>query len=436
MPLTISSPKQSIEPEADAVLNRPLSRLGFAFVWLFIFSVPWENMSVIEGLGTIGRTIGMVAFGFGILAVLDRGKLRRMDGAQILMIAFGCWRMMTYFWSFSPDGTLHAIGTTLQVIGMIWLLNQYGFGRTQRLALLQAFVLGTCVSSIGTIHAYLSGTFADDQYLRYAAKGFNPVDLALILVLSLPISLYLSVQRGGVVSPWINRIHLILASIAILLTAARGPLVALVPVLLVVPAVLKRMSGRNVLVLALIGVIGLAVIVSIVPDTSWDRLAGIADEIKYGTLNDRTGIWKAGIDLFRMRPFVGVGAGAYGTGVQSTLGIDWVAHNTFLSVLVEEGAIGFAIFGLLLWKLLGTVIQAPRLEKWLWLAVLLAWTVGVMDLSWEDRKATWVIFVLISLQPAFKRRRSGDAFASTRITAAEAARLMPLAAARGNLLNV
>lgn len=421
-----------MEPEADAALPRPLSKMAFVFIWLFVFSVPWENLSMIEGLGTIGRTIGIVAFGFGILAAFDMGKHRRMTAPQILMIAFGCWRMVTYLWTLSTDETLREIGTTLQLLGMIWLLNQYGFGRTRRLALLQAFVLGTYVSSIGTIYSYVSGTFADGQYLRYAPAGFNPGDLALVFVLSLPISFYLTVQRGGgVVSPWINGVQLILACIAILLTAARGALVAMVPALLVVPAVLGRMNGRQVLALTCIGVIGLAMILAFVPDTSWNRLGSIADEVKYGTLNDRVGIWKAGLDLFRIKPFLGVGAGAYGEGVQAALGIQWVAHNTFLSILVEEGAIGFAILGLLLWSLLGVALKAPRLEKRLWFALLLVWAVGVMDLSWESRKPTWLVFGLISLQPALQRRRSAGAPTATRINAeAEAAPLLQLRPAR------
>ena len=58
MPQTDLSPKHSTEPEADAALPRPLSKMAFVFIWLFVFSVPWENMSVIEGsLGILPRRI-------------------------------------------------------------------------------------------------------------------------------------------------------------------------------------------------------------------------------------------------------------------------------------------------------------------------------------------------------------------------------------------
>jgi O-antigen ligase len=384
--------------------RRVVSQAAFAFLWAFVFTVPWENMSMIPGLGTMGRTVGLVAFVFGVLAVADGDKLRTMTTPQVLIIVFGCWRALTYLWSINPDETLREIVTTLQLIAMIWLLNQYTTDWNRQLRILQAYVLGTVVSAIGTIYSYASGTFADGQYLRYAPSGFNPGDLALVFVLSIPMSLYLMTQARGAVSPWIYRLQLILASIAILLTAARGGLVAGLPALMMLPAVVGRMKSRQVLALTVAAVIGTAAILSVVPDTSWDRLGSIVDEVRYGTLNDRVGIWKAGIELFRTRPFVGVGAGAYLTGVESLLGVGWVAHNTFLSILVEEGAMGFALFGLILCSLFGRILKSQGLERKLWFVLLLTWAVGVMDLSWDSRKTTWLLFGIISLQPIVQKK--------------------------------
>jgi O-antigen ligase len=391
----------------DPVRPRPLSKASFGFLWLFVFCVPWENMSLVPGLGTIGRLVGMAAFGVGILGTLDSGRVTKMTAPQMLMAAFCWWRAMTYLWTLDSAETVREIGTTLQLIGMVWLLNQYAQGATRQASLLQAFVLGTCVSAIGTIYAYVSGTFADQQYLRYAPSGFNPGDLALVLVLSLPMSVYLILQPQHSVLALVNRVHLILTGIAILLTAARGALIAVLATLVMAPFAVKRMSPKQMLLMFLVGAIGAGVMMSTVPDTSWERLSSIMDEVKYGNLNERVDIWKAGIDLFRTRPFIGVGAGAYLTGVKSILGVGWVAHNTFLSVLVEEGAIGFVFFGLILWTLIATILRHTALEKRLWLALLLAWAVGVMDLSWDSRKPTWLLFGLISLQPLYASRGCG-----------------------------
>ena len=71
------------------------------------------------------------------------------------------------------------------------------------------------------------------------------------------------------------------------------------------------------------------------------------------------------------------------------------AHNTFFSILLEEGVIGFALFFALLLTLMLSAWRLPHVERIFWLCILATWAVGALDLTWEDRKPTWFIFALL-----------------------------------------
>ena len=127
-------------------------------------------------------------------------------------------------------------------------------------------------------------------------------------------------------------------------------------------------------------------------------------------------IWQIGWQVFGQAPFQGVGAGAYAPTVEHSLGLAsnsdsadigvvvarLVAHNTFFSVLVEQGVIGFALFFALLITLVLSAWKLPRVERVFWLCILLTWAIGALDLTWEERKPTWFIFGLLIAVAATK----------------------------------
>jgi len=143
------------------------------------------------------------------------------------------------------------------------------------------------------------------------------------------------------------------------------------------------------LVLLIVGTFWLA------PLATRRRLATLPREATEGTLHDRTRIWKAGIQLFERYPALGVGLGAYPKAAYPALHIHYNAHNTFLSVLVETGIAGCVLWGLLLATLAWFAGLLAARERALWFTALAVWGVGVMTVTWEQRKPTWLIFALI-----------------------------------------
>jgi O-antigen ligase len=119
-------------------------------------------------------------------------------------------------------------------------------------------------------------------------------------------------------------------------------------------------------------------------------------------------IWQIGWQIFGQAPFQGVGSEAFAGTAEHSLGLAsdsstdlgvangrLAAHNTFFSILLEEGVIGFALFFALLITLILPAWQLPHVERTFWLCILATWAVGALDLTWEDRKPTWFIFALL-----------------------------------------
>jgi len=381
---------------ADAKEISSLGRLAFAFLWLLVFAIPWENAVVIAGIGTIARLLGLLAGVFGILAIMERASISLPSIGHILMTLFVMWAAASCLWTVSPDLTLTAAVVFLQLLALAWLIWEFARRDRAQRSLMKAYVLGTYVSGIDTLYRYFfSSAFKPTE--RYVSTGFNANDLALVMALSIPVSCYLAVHSRGLMV-WVYRMQLVLAGTTVLLTASRAGLLASLVALAFVPWTFARLPRlqriANFLTIAVLACSALL----FVPATSWERLSTTQKELTEGTLGERTLIWEAGWEAFRGHPYRGVGAGAFRDSVARILGEPLVAHNTFLSVLVEEGVIGFGLFLALIVFLVVCAWELPPLPHKLWVVILGVWVVGVCSASWEGQKPTWFFFSLLVAQ--------------------------------------
>ncbi len=382
-----------------------LGKIAFAFLWLLVFSIPWESALMVPSVGTIARLIGTLAGGFGVLAIFEKQSIRLPGPGHVLMTLFVIWAAASYLWSSDPEQTVVAATSYLQLLVMVWLIWEFSSREREQTRLLQAYVLGTFVSGIDTVYQFLSHHEA--AYQRYAGAGLNADDLGLTMALSIPVSYYLLIQSEGRAA-WVYRLQLVLAGTSILLSAARASFLAALVALSIVPLTYGRLTWRQRI--AIFPTVALLVCGGLffVPATSWERISTIPNELAQGTLTGRTFVWAAGWGAFRAHPFLGVGAAAFGQSATRIVPIpsqqlkffSVAAHNTFLSVLVEEGVTGFGLFCGLLCVLALSTKEMPPLPQKLWIVSLGVWLVGVSSLSWEVRKPTWFFFGLLLAQQA------------------------------------
>jgi O-antigen ligase len=369
---------------------------------LFVFSIPWEKSVQMPGVATLSHAIGVLTFLAAAIAAVQRGSirspLRPPNLALCLAAVFVLWTGLSYFWSLDRHASGIRIATLAELLGMAWLIWDTCRDSQLQIRLMQSYVWGAVLASAGAGFRYFEGL--QTYYRRYAAPGFEPNDFGLVLALSLPLALYLALGTSRLMR-WCNRAAAMVVLSALLLTGSRT---ALVSAFVAFGFVLwtwhkadwgQRASGALLLLFLVLGLRGFA------PEATRNRLATVTNELIAGTMHNRTVIWKAGLRVLRHHPILGVGAGAYPEAVRPQLGVpgrpghSYVAHNTFLSVLVEYGAVGFTVYALMLGTLAIYVWTIAGTERALWAIMLAVWAVGVSTLTWEHHKPTWLVFALI-----------------------------------------
>jgi hypothetical protein len=386
-----------------------MSNLAYAFLWLFTFAIPWEAIVLIPGIGTIGRLVGLVTAPIGVLAVLARGRARPLALLHILGGCFAIWVGLTTAWSLDPENTRLSFQSVVQVAAIPWLIWELAGTPRRRGGLLQAYVFGAYVSVASVLWNYHSGIstrgsggeLATVNTGRYSAEGFNPNDLGFLLVLALPIAWHLSLTHRNVILKWINRLYIPFGMMAILLTGSRSSLIGAILALMIVPLTLGRLSqGMKFGVLAIM----IATVLAgafLVPEKTLARLSTTTEELESGTLNERRVIWKAGLEVYPRHPILGVGAGSFPIAIRPLLGGEnKTAHNTYLSVLVEEGAVGFILFSLMILSVYFHARSAPLEERRFALILLFTIVVGLLPRAWEFDKRLWLMFGFLLAQPS------------------------------------
>ena len=387
-------------------VGEALDQVAFATLCGFVFAVPWEeSIPLLDGF-VVGRWIGLITLVLVLLRIAVTGRFRRPSLLHAGMCALMAWAAFSILWTIDRQSTLERAGTYIQLLAAVWMIWELAVAESRVPVLLQSYVLGTSVLAISTIVNFAIGKQAADLWAeagkvkwhdsRYSAYGINENDLGLMLALSVPMTLYLLTRRKGPLTVLFCWLHLGICFTALLLCGSRGALLAAIIGLGLFPLIMSRLPRWQRVAFVIACAAGLAIGISLVPEDAWTRYQSIGAEITQGTLTHRTLLWSAGLESFRDHAFVGVGAGAYGAAVLRAVDMPYVAHNTYLSVLVELGVVGaLLLFGLLA-GLYYAAWQMRYVERCFWLVLLSVWAVGVCALTWEYFKPTWLLFGLLA----------------------------------------
>lgn len=365
-----------------------MKKLGFLLLCLMVFSIPFECSLIWEQGATVSRILGYVAVVGGLVAIGRRGSIRPPTSLHFLLLAIVFYSALSLLWSVDEAATVQSLEARLRLFGMVLLIWELALESSSVEWLMRSYVVGGCVGIAGTIQNFISGQVAYEG--RYMSDGFDPNDLALTLVVSIPLAWYLSACTRSVWRAALYYVYIVAVLFAVALTASRGGALAAGISLAVIPLSWRRQSRSRKFLLVAILVFVVTAGIGYVPESSWDRLSSISEELQGGTMNSRTAIWMAGEREFREHPFFGVGGGAFSSAVASEIPDGSVAHNSFLSLMVEYGVAGTLLALIVLVELIRLIYRMQRNQRATWAVCFGALAAGMFGLSWLECKPPWL----------------------------------------------
>jgi O-antigen ligase len=378
-----------------------MRRLAFWSLLLLVFTIPWEYLYRVDDTTMVSAALGVWVAALWLLAAAAAGRVRVPGLLLVLMGLFVAWNVTTILWSVDVDRTILQARTYLQLLVLAVILWDLVQTERELRMTLQAYVLGSCYAVFRLIETYLTG----DVMRRFTVGEFNQNTLGLVLCLALPMAWHLASTARSVREPDLSvRLRLVnLAFIpgalfAIFLTSSRA-------------ALLGALLGLAYMALSLrharwgwrLAAVGAAVAIAVygwryIPEESLDRYSSTTTELSEGDWNGRLPIWEEGVRLFEANWLVGVGAQAF---VSAAVETGNAPHNLVISLLAELGVIGFGLFAAVFGAAGWLALRQPGMAA-MWTTLLVVWFLNAITHNYEDKKVTWMLFMLIAIGEAVR----------------------------------
>ncbi len=342
-------------------------------IGLYLFTIV-AFIDVLPAFGgplfSVAKILGLLLAGSWLAAAATRrdgrgGLVSTHPTLAYLLGALILYAALSLTWCELPEAGVGALGR--YALNAVLLLIVVGtlHRRREAIGLVTAYVAGATASAIYGV-LFTSDTDISDPVGRVSGTIGDANELSAVLVAGFVLSVGLSlVARPSPVlqaGAWAGAAVCLVGSF---MTLSRGGFVALALVLVASIIFGGRWRGGAVWIAVLVALTGMFYLSTLAPPQALDRLtAGDG-----GT--GRTDIWTVGWRMVQDQPVLGVGVGNFQTASIHYLlvpgGIErdefivdrpLVAHNTYLHVLAELGAVGLTAFVLIIFLSLRSALRA------------------------------------------------------------------------------
>lgn len=377
-----------------------IRKLALICLLMLIFAVPTDGLWSIAGLALV-KVAGLLLFGMVALLLISGDGLRGSPWFFIAVTAYICWMLFSYLWTWMPINyeTSLAINSQQSIKGHLYLfmlvLLTFQVIRTEQdfnLAL-AAYLLG----AMGLIYFLVRGYDPTSTTIRHEIKGFDANETSLQLALGLPMAWYLLLITKSWLLRSLSLIYIPLALYGIFITGSRtGFIAALLGFVGVIPWLWRARFVWKLLVLSffIIAVIGAT---SLVPEKTLDRLFSSGTELSQGTLSSRSITWSRAWLEINEAPIFGNGLSSFRR-VINKYNIDYTAHNSYISIMVEQGIIGLLFYLAVILAVLLQGWRVPAEQRLLIISLLLIAVAGQFTLTLNEKMFIWFAYLFVVLK--------------------------------------
>ena len=381
-----------------------------ALLLLFVAALPWEG-----SLGYPSETVSVVKL-LGVL-LLAAWVIRLASGLQhldlpgsLVPVALFAGAMALSL-MLSPDAGEGLVKSLRYVLYMVFLflVIQLTDDRAHVRSIIRVFVLSAAAAAAWALYRFL---IAGDVP-RAAGPITDPNDFGYLQACVLPLAGYLLASEPRRRLLW--GLCFALMSGAVLASLSRGALVGLGGLAIWALAT-RRVPLRGVLLAA-----GTAVAVGALALVIWsplinDRLQNHG-QIAQQNVNSRVAFWSGAVRMWEDHPFTGVGVDRFGLEApnyvrNSQIALDRpVAHNAYLEVLAEMGAVGllpFLAFLATTWTLLSRAHRAASAAgdldgRWMAAAMQGTLVVAIVSATFISAELTMPLWLVGALAAVITR---------------------------------
>jgi exopolysaccharide production protein ExoQ len=381
----------------------------FAGLCLTFASVPiLQSMPAAPFASSLTAVLGGLTFGSWLVRVVANRELLSLSGDRTYgwIFAFGTAAMVSLAFAVGGDIT-QGISTYVQLAVLVWLTEQLATTERRIEVMMIVCILALVAAQLIGLAGFDFSTLGREN--RLAGLSGNPNELAFYSVMGICFALYFFLNSSRTLLRALLVAALALGTLSVLLSASRGGFLVLVTVVFFALFSLRlrfvrglRISGMIFLFVAAL-LLTSSLNLSFVPSLARDIPGAVSKFIAGSNSEARARITRWGLRSWAEHPVFGVGfgVGAEVGAYSGSSGGGNASHSSYLTALVETGAVGFILFcGLLLatWRNLSRRPPDGRPSargsvdlRWAWRAAFLAWLMMSLTGSLILSKVLWII---------------------------------------------